>query len=257
MVGSRWWGTEWQAILLAVGLLTRIPAPSFDRVSNQHLGRSLHWYPAVGLIIGLVVLGVGSIPLPSFFLATLVVTAWVALTGALHLDGLADCADAWVGGMGDKEKTLAILKDPASGPVAVTALVLTLLLKVSAVSILIEQSASVYLLLIPMLARMLMSLAFLFTPYVRAEGMGQSLARYHSRHAVFVAVAITLMVSVLVLPLSLLVAWSLALGAIFLTWRSAMIKRLNGFTGDGAGALVELSETLLLLIAAALAGGTL
>jgi adenosylcobinamide-GDP ribazoletransferase len=54
--------------------------------------------------------------------AALVLILWVWSTGALHLDGLADSADAWVGGLASRERTLEIMKDPRSGPAAVTAI---------------------------------------------------------------------------------------------------------------------------------------
>lgn len=47
--------------------------------------------------------------------AALLLTVWVLLSGGLHLDGLADSADAWLGGFGDRERTLTIMKDRAAG----------------------------------------------------------------------------------------------------------------------------------------------
>ncbi|WP_173644308.1 adenosylcobinamide-GDP ribazoletransferase, partial [Xanthomonas citri] len=84
--------------------------------------------------------------------AALLLSAWVWLTGALHLDGLADTTDAWVGGMGERRRTLAIMKDPASGPMAVTAVVLVLLLKCAALASLLAQAPTT-LWLAPLLAR--------------------------------------------------------------------------------------------------------
>jgi adenosylcobinamide-GDP ribazoletransferase len=55
-------------------------------------------------------------------LAALLLAVWVLLTGGLHLDGLADTADAWIGGQGDRDRTLAIMKDPRSGPIAIVAI---------------------------------------------------------------------------------------------------------------------------------------
>lgn len=66
--------------------------------------------------------------------AALLLVFWVLATGALHLDGLADSADAWVGGLGDRERTLAIMKDPCCGPAAVVALVVVLLVKFAALA---------------------------------------------------------------------------------------------------------------------------
>ena len=73
----------------------------------------------------------------------MLLAVWVLLTGALHLDGVADCADAWVGGFGDREKTFQILKDPRSGPIAVVVLVLVLLVKWAALEVLLGSEALV------------------------------------------------------------------------------------------------------------------
>lgn len=251
---------ETVALLLAFGLLTRLPVPQTGPVSDQLMGRSLHWYPAVGLIIGLALVAVAALALPPFLSAVLIVALWVALTGALHLDGLADCADAWVGGMGDRERTLRILKDPACGPMGVVALVLALLLKVAALTVLLEPAvlengSMLHLVLIPLLARMLLIPAFLLTPYVRPGGMGETVARHHSRKGVLIALMVSLCLALLVLPFPLFALWLLASGLLWLGWRRAMVNRLGGFTGDGAGALVELCEILLLLVAAVLVGG--
>ena len=68
--------------------------------------------------------------------------ALIALTGGLHLDGLADSADAWVGGFGDRARTLEIMKDPRSGPAGVTAIVSLLLLKCAALASLSVENAA-------------------------------------------------------------------------------------------------------------------
>jgi len=67
-------------------------------------------------------------------------TIWVGLSGGLHLDGVADCVDGWIGGQGQLDRSLKIMQDPNAGPMAVIALILILLLKFSALSILIESN---------------------------------------------------------------------------------------------------------------------
>mgnify|MGYP002870254812 FL=1 len=118
-----------QPFLIALQFLTCLPVRLRSMPEPQQIGRSLLYYPLVGLLLGAllclfgIALGNAAAPLN----AALLLAAWVWLTGALHLDGLADSADAWVGGFGDRERTLAIMKDPRSGPVAVAVLVLLLL----------------------------------------------------------------------------------------------------------------------------------
>ena len=239
---------------LAFGLLTRLPMPAGDRATPAMMGASLPWYPVVGLAVGAAISGLSLMPLPGLLLAALIVLVWIAITGGLHLDGLADCADAWVGGMGNRERTLQILKDPASGPMAVTALVLVILVKLAAIGVLLEGHAFAVLLLIPVAARALLSLAFATTPYVREAGMGEAIASHCRGKQVAAAVFVVTLAIVLILPVAVSVALLATGGAVFWLWRRAMVKRLGGFTGDGAGALVEMSETALLLASSILAG---
>ncbi|TNE83887.1 MAG: hypothetical protein EP334_00280, partial [Gammaproteobacteria bacterium] len=106
--------THWQALLVALQFLTVVPVRVPGEITAESQGRSLLWYPAVGLLLGLVLVVVASLlsSTPSLLVAVVVLVLWVLLTGALHLDGLADCADALLGGLGDREKTLRLLKDP-------------------------------------------------------------------------------------------------------------------------------------------------
>jgi adenosylcobinamide-GDP ribazoletransferase len=172
----------------------------------------------------------------------------VLLSGALHLDGLGDCVDAWVGGYGERERTLAIMKDPRCGPMAVVALCLLLLLKCAALSVLLPAGQGVAVLLAVWLARSLLPLLFYCTPYVRAEGLGAALSRHLPRQTVPYLLAVQA-------GLCLLFGWAgvyallAALGCFYLA-RRAMLQRLGGCTGDCAGALVELAELAILLVLA-------
>lgn len=242
---------EAQALAIALGLLTRIPVKIKAEVGAATLGRSLHWYPATGLAIGLLLAALALL-LPSDHLlnAVLITLAWLTLTGALHLDGLADCADAWVGGMGDRARTLAIMKDPACGPIGVAAIVVVLLLKVAALDSLLAGASGIFWWLIPVLARTALPLAFVSLPYVREGGMGDGLARNASKPGLALAALLVLGTLALCLPLLLLCLWLAVALAVFALWRRAMIRRLGGFTGDGAGALVELLEVALLVATA-------
>src|SRR3990170_9070840 len=128
-----------RSFFIAVQFLTRFPLPAFDRPKGRDVGRSLLFYPLVGLLIGavLVALNEAAAGASGAVRAALLLAAWVIVTGGLHLDGLADSADAWVGGLGDRERTLAIMKDPRSGPAAVTTLVVILILKFAALQTLV------------------------------------------------------------------------------------------------------------------------
>lgn len=233
-----------RGLLVAIGFLTRVPVPAkvFDDASGP--SNSLAWYPVVGLLIGGVLWGLSWVlaSAPPLLAAVLLLAVWVALTGALHLDGLADSADAWVGGLGDRERTLAIMKDPRCGPMGVVALVLVLLVKFAALASL--SSAGAVLWLAPMLARASLTAAFLSTPYVRSGGLGSALT-----DAPRVACVLGLAFAVVA---GLAAGWRgfIALAVtvmIFALWRLACMRRLGGMTGDTCGALTELVEAAVLV----------
>ncbi|MEK1907531.1 MAG: adenosylcobinamide-GDP ribazoletransferase, partial [Pseudomonas sp.] len=177
-------------------------------------------------------------------------TVWVALSGALHLDGLADSADAWVGGYGDRERTLEIMKDPRSGPIAVTWLVLLLLLKFAALVALLQAGHWSALLLAPWLGRAVLPLLFLTTPYVRAGGLGEALSQHLPRQQLPLLLAVNAL-AMLAFGWSALAAIVAAL-LVFYLLRRAFVARLGGTTGDTAGALLELAECAVLVALALL-----
>lgn len=235
-------------LLIAVQFLTRLPVRLQAMPSDQQLGRSLLWYPLVGLLIGalLVLLQWCLANTHSLLQAALLLAVWVAISGALHLDGLADCADAWVGGLGDRERTLSIMKDPRSGPVAVAVLVVVLLLKFAALVALIEAGHGMWLLLAPWIARCAMPLLFMTTPYVRANGLGAALAA--NLPGTMMTRVLLLNAAVLVLLFGAAGGVGLLVGAgVLLVLRRAMIRRIAGMTGDTAGAVLELIECGVLL----------
>ena len=98
----------------AIQFLTCVPIRCERPPLPREVGLSLLWYPAVGLFFGLLLWGSALLlnRVASPLAAAIVLTIWVGVTGALHLDGLADTVDAWAGGRRDRERTLAIMKDP-------------------------------------------------------------------------------------------------------------------------------------------------
>lgn len=234
-------------LLIALQFLTRLPIRLIRVPSAEESSRSLLWYPLVGLLLGVALLLAlwlleGVVPLLQ---AALLLALWVWLSGGLHLDGLADTADAWVGGYGDRERTLAIMKDPACGPIGVISLVLLLLLKFSALVALLQAGQWGALLLAPWLGRWVLPLLLYSTPYVRPGGLGQLLVEHMPRRSL----PMMLLLHGLAM---LLFGWPglLALGIalmVLLVVRHYLCERLGGTTGDTAGALVELVEVAVLL----------
>jgi adenosylcobinamide-GDP ribazoletransferase len=233
---------------IALQFLSSLPLRLPGMPEPEQLGRSLLFYPSVGLLFGGVLWLLNALLLgaPPLLHAALLLTAWVLLSGGLHLDGLADSADAWLGGFGDRDRTLLIMKDPRSGPIAVITLVLVLLLKFTALLALIEQGQMLALIIVPVLGRAALLGLFLTTPYVRAGGLGQALADHLPRRAAWWVLLVCALGGVLVAGWGGVCALAVTL-AVFVGLRRMMLRRLGGCTGDTAGALLELLEMAVLV----------
>jgi adenosylcobinamide-GDP ribazoletransferase len=244
--------TRLRPLWIAGRFLSRLPFPDPGETLPHETGRSVPWYPFVGVVMGapaavaavLFVLA----DAPPDVAAVLVLMLWVWSSGALHLDGLADSADAWIGGLGNRERTLEIMKDPRSGPAAVTVIGLVLLAKWAALKTLILAGTIWPLLAVPMLARAQLPLLLLTTPYARRQGMAADQFNHLPRKMAWLSASAAGVVALM------LGGWwsgpALILAVLALYWvaRRAMLMRISGFTGDTAGALVELTETLALLL---------
>lgn len=234
---------------LALQLLTRIPTPQTLTYSEQAWGKSALWFPLIGLIIG-AILWLGSDLLQTvnpLFSAALLLAVWVGITGALHLDGFADTLDAWIGGMGDKVKTLAIMKDPASGPMAITGLVVLLLLKFVAIYSLIINDMTSAILWLPLIARGQLLLLLLTTPYAKASGMGYAMQQKLPKQPAWAMIWLLLIALVFLASAALVFATLVSL-LLLIAYRRALCQRIDGITGDTLGAWVEISEVSLFIL---------
>lgn len=231
-----------QPFWFALQFLTRLPVPVRVAYDPAVAGRSLLAYPLVGLLIGVLLAGVHGLlaASPAAANAALVLLIWVLSTGALHLDGLADCADAWVGGHGSRERTLQILKDPHAGSVAVAVTVTVLLAKFAALQSLPSAET---LLWAPLAGRSAALLLLAVSPYANPDGLAQSWLQHLPLPTAYGVVSVAACVVAWRLGLPVLLVAALVLWGI----RSLSMARLGGVTGDVCGAAVELVEMAVLL----------
>lgn len=255
-----------QPLLIALQFLTRLPVRLRSEPDADAIGRSLLYYPLVGLLIGVLLAAsawlLGDVPV--FLRAALLLVVWVVVTGALHLDGLADTVDGWAGGRGDRERTLTLMKDPRCGAMGVVAIGLVLLVKFGALLTACEAvtapsvahgprldpigdtAAVLPLVLAPLLGRLVLPLLFLATPYVRPGGIGAVLAAHMPRNT---APPVLIVSVIVILATGATGLWMLLAGlGVFWATRRAMLRRIGGTTGDTAGALVELTEASVLVV---------
>ncbi|MCT8088079.1 adenosylcobinamide-GDP ribazoletransferase [Acinetobacter sp. C_4_1] len=232
---------------IALQFLTTFPVQLKQMPSKQQNAQSLLFYPVIGLIIGLILFALAHLlqAIPVILLSSLILVLWIWLTGGLHLDGLADTADAWVGGFGDAERTLSIMKDPSCGPIGVLSLIILCLLKWSALYVLLQEHLYSALILFPLLGRLAPLFLFLTTPYVRQKGLGTSIAEFIPKTAALIVCALCLLASVYW-------GWAGIMSAIVMTasllyLRHKFIQRIGGITGDTVGASIEICEAVSLL----------
>ena len=247
---------EARLILVAVQFLTRISVPSFRHYDPQWLHQSSRYFPAVGLLIGLLCAGVFWLSSLLFIplVAAVISTAFgIKLTGAFHEDGLADSCDGLGGGL-TRERTLTIMKDSRLGTYGVLGLVSALLLKISLLTAMPIPVAIVALIIGHTASRLFCISLLTLLPYggeiehAKAKPMAQQLTPLQAIYSSgWLILAITLVT--LVFPNTMqqigiwqwLLALLLGIGATDYM-RRLLRRRLDGYTGDGLGATQQLSE---------------
>jgi adenosylcobinamide-GDP ribazoletransferase len=234
---------------LAFAFLTRIPVP-IGAVSPPQLGAAVAFFPLVGAVLGeLQLLALALLPdaLDPVLIGVVLVAFGAAVTGALHLDGLADVFDGLGGGRGDSQRMLEIMRDPRIGAHGATALVLALLAKVYACAGLAAQGPPAGLFIAPVCARLAAAVLIRSFPYARPEGAGRSF-RDHARWQHVAVAGGTTVIAIVFAGYALWAAalFGFALAAAIAFW---MQWRLRGLTGDAYGAAIELCEVGVLVAA--------
>lgn len=245
---------------MATALLTSLPITKFlpNHWGEKEQGLSIVYYPFVGLLLAFIIYGLtallpsGVTPLVS---AVFIVALSIALTGAIHLDGLADATDAAYAAHSldpskhdeYKEKILSIFKDPRVGSMAVIALLVTMLSKVILLAELIK-GLPLTLLAMLILPRLMASCYIAITPYARDNGLATNLVRFIPERAMLLVLLFVVLFFFVLLPLAWFFLLFVALFVLLFLWRSFWLKRINGFVGDCVGALIELSEVLILFL---------
>lgn len=240
-------------IALALVLLTRLPLPRLPQSSFQRQSQAVWAFPLAGLAVTLpaclvaaVALALGLAP-P--FAAGLFVLAQVFLTGAMHEDGLADCADGFWGGF-DRKRRLEIMKDSQIGSYGVLALVLGIGLRWQALALLLEAGLLWAPLALAALSRAMMPMLMHWLPNARQSGLSQSVGR-PSRRAISLGLGLAVAIA---LPLLGLTSFAIVVGLGGITLGLGLLARhkIGGQTGDVLGACQQICELtgLLILLAA-------
>ena len=237
-------------LLIAIQFLTVIRVVKYTHLEPEELGRSMGFFPAVGLLLGFVLVFANvtlSHILPPSVVDGILITLLIVLTGALHLDGLADTIDGMAGGK-TKEDVLRIMRDSRTGAIGVVGVTMTLLLKYMSLIHVPPEMENQVLMVMPVIGRCSMVHACFFTDYARSgPGIGLPFTRYVKRREVLLATITAFLISTVLLGIKgviiMAVAMVTTLGLI-----TFYKRKIGGNTGDTYGATNEINEVLVLIV---------
>ena len=245
-----WLGERSSELKVSIAFSTRLP---FARpVAGGALGLAVWALPIAGILIGavgaLVYALAHRLGLPAWPAAALTIAATLAATGCLHEDGLADTADGFGGGA-TREAKLEIMRDSRVGTYALCALAMSLLIRTSALASLADPApVAAALIAAHAGARATMPLLMFFVPPARKDGLSFDAGRPSNER---VAAAAILGVLILVGSFGLrhAVEVVILLAIVIALMARLSLKQIGGQTGDVAGALEQISEMVILLVA--------
>lgn len=235
----------------ALQFLTRVPVRT---ATAPDLARSVPWFPIVGAVVGLVVGAVavsGQELLTPVVAAALAVLAGVLVTGAFHEDGLADTADALVGGW-TVERRLEILKDPRHGSYGVAALTGSIVLRVACLASLGPAAAFATAVAAHTVGRGTAVVVMGVAPTARPSGLGADYTRGLGVWPVAAAAVAAAAIGAVATGwwIGPIVAAAAITGAATAGWA---VARIGGITGDVLGAVEQVVECAVLVVAVGLA----
>jgi adenosylcobinamide-GDP ribazoletransferase len=239
--------------LIAFQFLTIIPLPLTVRCEKNDLGRSTVFFPLVGAAIGGALVAANWLMapcLPRPLCDALLITLLTLITGALHLDGLADVCDG-LAARGSRERFLAIMKDSQVGAIGAVGLVLGLLLKWQALVAVPMELTWQALLLFPALARFGQVLTLTDARHARQDGLGAAFVQGAGKTPLLLAFATVAAGGYFLLGLKGIVALA-AVCVLTIIGRIFFQRKLGGLTGDTIGCISELNEILVLLVISAI-----
>jgi adenosylcobinamide-GDP ribazoletransferase len=240
-------------IALCVTFFTRLPLPSFD-MEGRSLAAALWAAPVAGWVVGvagwLVATVAMALGLPPGAAAAVAIAATMAVSGALHEDGLADVADGFGGGR-DRDRKLEIMRDSRVGSYGACALALSILIRWTALAAVLPSPHVLAAFLAAHGASRALLPSFMASlPSARQSGLAAG-AGASNEATVGAALALGLL-SLLGLGTGGALAAVLVLALLFVLFRALCRRQIGGYTGDTLGALQQAAEVAILLCASAL-----
>lgn len=230
-----------RTFLLMLIFLTRIPIKSPYKYQEKDLRRGIVFMPLIGLIIGVLLWGLSFLSgsFDTIIISLLVWAVYIWITGALHLDGLADTVDG-VFSSSDQGKMLEIMKDSRIGTFGVISIFLLLSFNI----ILTKELNFIYLLIVPVIGRSCALLACATGNPARTAGMGKNFIKNSGPREGIIAIFFPLLIA-LTINFKLIIA-IVIVEVLTLYMISYFKRKLSGLTGDNLGFIIEISQTFFL-----------
>lgn len=245
---------EFGKLAHAVGFFSRIRIPKRIWVHAEpwQLNDCAAWFSVAGLVIAIAPAGIWlfcSSYIPSGVAAGLSIAAGMWLTGCLHEDGLADTADG-LGSPRPKVRALEIMRDSRTGVYGAAALILSVLLRWSALMSMAPIAGALALLISHSTGRAAIALALANSSYARPEGAGSLVSQGITQGRLGRALAVALLVG------AVLGGWAGFLAAVIGIAVGVLVmqqvdKRIDGYTGDTLGAMEQFAEVTAIVLLAA------
>ncbi|MFC2034344.1 adenosylcobinamide-GDP ribazoletransferase [Chloroflexota bacterium] len=250
------------SLLAALSFLTTIPIPYKGKISSEDLGRSTLYFPLVGLIIGLILVGLNwllTLFLPSTIVNGLIIVSLVIISGALHLDGFVDTCDGIAGHKTVEDRWL-VMHDSRAGAFGIIGVFLLLLVKYISLNSLPGDLMIMTLVLVPLIGRWTMVYAIFAYPYARPVGLGKVFKEGTNWQSLVIATVGMLVVALAIVWIAKVSYFYLvALAVILIPWVIIVLlakylkQKFSGLTGDTYGMINEVAEVGVLVMISLLA----
>ena len=242
-----------EQFIILIQFMTRIPIPLKISYSEKKLGKSIKFFPLVGLIIGLILYFSNfliTVYLKNIFYnktitAIFLIILEILIVGIIHIDGLADTFDGLFS-YAKKEKMLEIMKDSRIGTNGTVVLILYFITKTVLISEIITTNPK-YLIIFPIIARLSTPVNAGFSNYARKSGMSNAIISENGIFEAIFSLALSIILVFYIIGIKGIVAISIAFIFIIIFMLNVR-KKIDGITGDTMGACLELTSILVLFL---------
>ena len=244
---------SFEQFIILLQFMTRIPIPLKINYSEKKLGKSIKFFPLIGLVIGLILYFANFLITVYFknifynktIIAIFLIILEILIVGIIHIDGLADTFDGLFS-YAKKEKMLEIMKDSRIGTNGTVVLILYFITKTVLTSEIIMINPK-YLIICPIIARLSTPINAGLSNYARKSGMSNAIISENGIFEVIFSLALSIILVFYIIGIEGIITIFIAFIFIIIFMLNVR-KKIDGITGDTMGACLELTSILVLFL---------